>query len=66
MRIFRSWLVLVVVAMIALLSTGIAYAHGGGDTVPDTGPSPYLSSDRPTNTGVVPYLKFARDSMEKP
>ncbi len=66
MRIVRSWLALVVVAVVALLSTGIANAHGGGVTVPDTGPTPGLSRDRPTNTGVVPYLQFYRDSMEKP
>ncbi len=64
MRIFRSWLALVVVVLIAWLSTGIADAHGGGVTAPDTGPTPY-SRDRSTNTGVVPYLQFARDSLEK-
>ncbi len=67
MRIFRSWLALVVVAVVALLSTGIANAHGGGSTALNTGLTiPYLTSDRPANTSVVPYLQFYRDSMEKP
>ncbi len=68
MRIFRSWLVLVVAAMIAFISTGlpptarIADAHGAGSIAPDTGPTPY-SRDRFTVTHLPPF--FARESLER-
>lgn len=43
MRIFRSWLALIVVAMIALLSTGIADAHGGAIPTEGQVSLPYTS-----------------------